>query len=123
MNPANSPERHVVDEARVDRLINRVLIAGVLLSALLLVASIVVALARHQPLPATALAFRDVLPEVRHLGAAGLASLGLLVLVATPIARVIGALVAWLVQRDLRFALVAAVVLAIMALSLFLGAA
>lgn len=121
MNSANNPDRRVVDEARIDRLINRVLIAGVLLSALLLVASIIAALAHRQPLPETALAFRDVLPEVRHLGAAGLASLGLLVLVATPIARVIGALVAWLVQRELRFALVAATVLAMMALSLLLG--
>jgi uncharacterized membrane protein len=49
----------------------------------------------------------------------GLIQLGLLVLIATPIARVAFALVAFVLQRDRLYTTVTAVVLAVLAFSLF----
>jgi uncharacterized membrane protein len=47
--------------------------------------------------------------------------LGLLVLIATPILRVIGSTLAFLYERDWRYALITFVVLLVVTLSLLLG--
>ena len=48
-------------------------------------------------------------------------SLGLIVLIATPFVRVAGSIVAFARERDRRYVLVTAVVLAVMCLSVVLG--
>ena len=50
-------------------------------------------------------------------------SLGLIVLIATPFVRVAGSIVAFARERDRRYVLVTAVVLAVMCLSVVLGKA
>jgi Predicted membrane protein len=61
----------------------------------------------------------SVLRHVRDGSAAALIQLGLFVLIATPVARVVFSLYSYLRQRDLLFVAVTAIVLAVLLISLF----
>lgn len=62
-----------------------------------------------------------ILADARALRARGIIQLGLLVLIATPVARVAFALVAFVLQRDRTYVLVTLVVLSILAYGLVTG--
>jgi uncharacterized membrane protein len=65
----------------------------------------------------------DVWTRVLAIRPSGFLALGLLVLIATPIVRVVGSIIIFAYERDWRFALITLVVLAIVMLSLLLGRA
>jgi uncharacterized membrane protein len=53
-----------------------------------------------------------------HLNSLGLIQLGLLLLIATPVARVVFAVIGFALERDRLYVVVSAIVLAILAVSL-----
>jgi uncharacterized membrane protein len=122
---ANEP---IWTDEQFDIVLSRVLRAGVLLSAAIVAVGGVVFLVRHgferpmyhvfkgEPRP-----FRSVdgiFGMARDLSGRGLVQLGLLFLIATPIARVVFSIVGFMRQRDWLYAGVTAAVLALLAYSL-----
>lgn len=65
--------------------------------------------------------WRTLVGQLRHLRAGGVVMLGLLVLVATPVARVVLSLVLFSVDADRRFVAITAGVLAMLVVSFALG--
>ena len=113
---------------RIERRISYLLIAGVLLSALLVVAGAVIYLARHgadvpdyhtfRGEPARLRTIHGLLSWDNFRHGRGLIQLGLVVLILTPIARVAFSLVAFVAERDRMYALVSAIVLGLLLYSL-----
>ena len=108
--------------SRLARWVHYSLRAGVVASGLLLGAGLVAGTVRGRP-PFQ----REPLPPGAALAAAAagdgaaLIDLGLLVLMATPVVRVAVLAVGWAAAGDRRFAAVAAAVLALLGVSLYLG--
>ncbi len=89
--------------------------------AVLLISGLVVALLTDSALPTAVVPIGEAAGGVLALDPAALLSVGLLLLLVTPIVRVAGTVINFLRQQDLRYALVTAMVLSIMLLSIFLG--
>ncbi len=124
MNQVRSPWT----QERLESVVSFVLRLGVNLAAAIVLVGAVVFLYRHgQELPNYAV-FRGEPTDLRTIGGIlgdaaalrgrGLIQLGLLVLVATPVARVVISLVVFAVQRDRIYVAVTLVVLALLLLSL-----
>jgi uncharacterized membrane protein len=108
----------------INRLVHRVLMIGLTISATLLVAGLVVWGARGGgSLPNSVTAPTQAVRDVGGLRPVGFFSLGLLALILTPFARVAGTVIIFLRERDRRYAVITAAVLAIMIASIFLGRA
>lgn len=122
---------------RVERVISVLLRVGVVVSLLVVVAGTVVSFVHHpaylysatdlgyltKPGGAVPRTLDDVAAGVRAGRGQAIVVAGLLLLVATPVLRVAVAVVAFLLQKDRVFALITAVVLALLLLSFFLGRA
>lgn len=116
-------------EQRMDQIIGRLLQAGVILAAVFVLAGGAVFLSRHAtPVtnyqvfsgePAQFRTLAGIFHEAVALHGRGLIQFGLLILIATPIARVIFSVFAFLYQRDWTYVVVTLIVLAILIYSLF----
>ena len=123
-------ERPWTDE-QFDIVLAHVLRAGVLLSATIVALGGVLFLVRHgferpvyhvfrgEPQPFRSV--RGIFETARDLSGRGLVQLGLLFLIATPIARVVFSIVGFVRQRDWLYVGVTATVLALLAYSLLAG--
>ena len=118
-------------DKRMDEIIGRLLQAGVILSAVFVLAGGAVYVARH-PVPVTDYrvfqgepeelrTVSGIVHEAVALHGRGLIQLGLLLLIATPIARVAFSAVAFLYQRDWTYVVVTLIVLGLLVYSLFGG--
>ena len=118
-------------ERQMDAVMGRVLQVGVLVAAAFVFVGGVLYLARHavpaidyrhfQGEPEEYRTVRGILREASGLSGRGLIQLGLLVLIATPVARVVFSVYAFLRQRDWTYVVVTLIVLAILCYSLFGG--
>lgn len=118
-------------DERFDAVLAFVLRFGVLMSASVIAVGGAVFLARHGMERPTYSAFRGepgalrtidgIVAEALHLSGRGLIQLGLLVLIATPIARVIFSVVGFIRQRDWLYTAITVVVLALLGYSLLSG--
>jgi uncharacterized membrane protein len=118
-------------DARLDVLLASVLWGGVLASALLVACGGVLYLRAHGASEAAYSVFRGEPPQLRSvagvvrsaaaLEAEGLIELGLLLLIATPIARVALSAIVFLLQRDWLYVGITLVVLALLTYSLLGG--
>lgn len=116
-------------DQRMERFIGGLLRVGVLLSAVLVLVGAVVHLSRHagdrpdlQVFRGEPVALRGIEEIARGalaLDGLGLIQFGLLVLVATPVARVAFSVFAFAAQRDRTYVLVTMIVLAILCFGLF----
>ena len=116
---------------QLDVVLAKVLRTGVLLSAAIVAGGGVVFLASHgleQPSyhvfrgePVSLLSVRGIVNEAVHLRGPGLVQLGLLLLIATPIARVVFSMAGFARQRDWLYVTITAVVLALLSYSLLAG--
>jgi uncharacterized membrane protein len=106
---------------RTDRALSRILLAGLLLAVLLMVIGAVLAAAGVNGPVSRQSVLADLPHALASLEPWGFFILGLLVLLATPIARVAALLVAFAWHRSWRFCGICLVVLAILALSIYLG--
>lgn len=117
--PPTAPPVHVMDP--VERTIHLVLLAGIAVSVALMVAGLALGLLKGDGIPRGVVSLADLPGAVRALSPAAFLSLGLIVLIATPFVRVAGSLVAFARERDRRYVVVTAVVLAVMCASVLLG--
>ena len=115
-------------DQRVENIIGNLLRAGVLLSAAVVFAGAAVYLAHHARSPVNYSVFRGEPPEYREIGGIirealqfqgrGIIQLGLLLLIATPVARVIFAIFGFALEKDRMYVAFTAAVLAILLFSL-----
>jgi uncharacterized membrane protein len=116
-------------DQKVEDLVGNLLRAGVSLAALIVFAGAVVYLAKHGGEPAAYSVFRGepnqlrsipgVLREAIAFQGRGIIQLGLLLLVATPVARVVLSIVGFAAERDRMYVGFATIVLVILLYSLF----
>src|SRR5690348_12539708 len=98
------------------------LLAGVIVSGTLLALGLLVTLVSGQPRPeGKPPDLQTLLRQAAHGEGVGLLDVGLMLLIATPVLRVAVLAAGWAVERQWRFAAVAAAVLALLGLSLVLG--
>lgn len=114
------PTASAVDE-RIERLVRRVLTAGLGLSAFLLCAGFIIWAVRGGGMPSTVLGPLEAARSLISLDPVGLFSYGLLVLILTPFVRVAGSIVVFLREHDWRFAAVTSLVLVSMGAGLLVG--
>jgi uncharacterized membrane protein len=130
--PAGRRPAHGPSDEQVEQFIGNLLRTGVILAALVVLAGGVRFLARHGDEPRRDYQqFREESAErrgpvaiVRDAGtlqSGGLIQLGLLLLIATPVARVVFSVFAFARQRDLLYVLVTLIVLVVLLSSLFSG--
>jgi uncharacterized membrane protein len=118
-------------DQKVEGLLANLLRAGVLLAALVVAAGGVLYLVRHGAEPADYRVFHGEPGDLRTpsgigkealaLRSRGIIQLGLLLLIATPVCRVILSVFAFAKQKDLVYVLLTLVVLGVLLYSLFLG--
>jgi uncharacterized membrane protein len=120
--PVPDAEIQVRETDAIDRVVRAVLGSGLVLSSLLLVAGFVAWIAQGGDLPASVHGPVAGARDLARLRPIGFFSWGLLVLILTPFARVIGTLVVFLRLHDWRFAAVASGVLAGMLTALAIAA-
>lgn len=101
--------------------LHNLLVGGVILSSALLILGLIIALAGGNGLPDSVPPIPQVIPLALAFDPAGLLALGLLVLIATPILRVAGSIIGFMVERDWRYALITFVVFLIVLGSIFAG--
>jgi uncharacterized membrane protein len=122
--PAGDPdtEMKVRETDAIDRVVRAVLGTGLVISGVLLVAGFIVWLAGRGSVPASVHGPITAARDLVRLQPIGFFSWGLLVLILTPFARVIGTLVVFLRLHDWRFAAVSSGVLAGMLTALVIAA-
>jgi uncharacterized membrane protein len=114
-------------EERLERLISTLLLCGVILAAAVVLLGGICSLARHgnevpnyHVFQATSAAYRSVRGVIQAAGPSNcraVIQLGLLLLIATPIARVAFSLVSFAWERDWTYVLVSSIVVAILVYS------
>ncbi len=119
--------RRVSDE-QVDQLLGNLLRLGVILATIVAAIGGVLHLARHGSEPPGHHVFASEPPYLRSVGGIvrgalalqsdAIVQLGLLLLIATPVARVAMSLVAFILQRDRVYVVVTSIVLALLLFSL-----
>jgi uncharacterized membrane protein len=115
-------------DKRVELIIGDLLRAGVVLAAAVVVAGAVIYLVRHgnalpqyrvfQGEPANLRSVSGILADALALRGRGVIQLGLLLLIATPVARVAFSVVAFALQRDRLYVMVTLLVLGVLIFSL-----
>jgi uncharacterized membrane protein len=123
--------RNVAIDKRIDQLIGILLRTGVLLAATMVAIGGGVFLVRHRlPVadyhtfgsePTQLTTVRGIVGQALQWHGSGLIQLGLLLLIATPVARVAFSVGAFLYERDWTYVLVSLLVLALLFYSLFSG--
>ncbi len=101
--------------------VHQILVIGLATSTLLLVIGLILDLLSGKQLPDVALSPREALLRVIALRPSGFLSLGLIVLLATPVIRVVGSIIVFIWERDWLYMLITILVLLVMTASVFLG--
>jgi uncharacterized membrane protein len=128
-SPAKNPQHAEWNDQRIELIIGQLLRAGVLLSASVVILGGLVYLARHghsladyrifhgdqSPLRTVA----GILQGTMHFSGPAMIQFGLLLLIATPIARVVFSAVAFLREHDYLYVAFTLAVLTVLAYSLF----
>jgi uncharacterized membrane protein len=119
-------------DQRMDAIMGILLRSGVILAATIVLLGGVLFLTRHKtPVtdyhifsgePSDLRTISGILGDVKAFSGRGLIQLGLLVLIATPVARVVFSLFAFLYQKDWKYVVFTAIVLGLLLYSLFGGA-
>jgi uncharacterized membrane protein len=117
-----------MDDRQLESIIGQLLRTGVLLAAAVVLAGGVLYLAGHHADPAGYHTFvaggsdirslSGIAKAVAHGDAVAIMQLGLLLLVLTPVGRVVAAMVGFLLERDRLYTVVSAIVLTILVFSL-----
>lgn len=105
----------------IDRPVALVLLFGMLLSIVLMLVGVIMLFANHDHQSIQLLSPARAVTETLQLNPAGWLSLGLLVLILTPVARVIIAIFSFAWIRDWKYVLISVTVLIAMLAGLVLG--
>lgn len=127
----NTASGHAPAEERMEQLVGNLLRIGVLLAAAVTLLGGAVFLMHHGSQVPDYSVFRGQPPMLSSLGGiiagalaletAAIVQLGIVILIATPVTRVLLTLVAFAIQRDWMYVLISAIVLALLGYSLFVG--
>ena len=113
--------RAVVGEVEdTNRLIYHVLRGGVLVSVAVLLFGFILVGAKNAVLPDHSVPPRSLIPQLVQFTPAGFLSLGVLVLIATPMVRVLLSLLSFAEDRDRTYVLMTGIVLVNLLISVFL---
>jgi uncharacterized membrane protein len=125
LSPPPTPEEKLELEHTSDLndVIHRVLVIGLFVSTATMLAGMVLAVVRHRALATTAPELGSVWARVEALRPSGFLALGILILIATPICRVLGSFVIFSYERDWRYAGITMIVLLVLIASLLIGRA
>jgi uncharacterized membrane protein len=107
----------------IELMVSRVLGLGIVVAVAFMLAGVVVGVVRGVELPEHVVDVAGIPRGLLELDAAAYLSAGLLALIATPFVRVIGSIVAFARERDRRYVLLTAAVLAVMCIGVVLGRA
>jgi uncharacterized membrane protein len=121
--PLATPQEDMLAKERRDlnEVVHSVLIIGLFVSTALMLVGVGLALFYQRDLPTAVPHVGDVIGRVLTLRPSGFLALGLIMLIATPILRVVGSIGAFLYERDWRYAAITSLVLGILVASLMLG--
>lgn len=118
---ATPATQQVAKEQRdLNEIVHQMLVIGLILSTTLMLVGLALDLALGREVPTAVPDFGDIFNRVIALRPSGFLALGLLVLIGTPILRVVGSIFAFLYERDWRFAGITLLVLGIVMVSLIL---
>ena len=106
---------------RMGLAVSRVLATGLVLSVALLLTGAIMVLAGRGPSPSAKTSLADLPRALAALEPGGFLNLGLVVLLATPVARVVALVVSFARRRAWLFCGISFFVLALLALSAYLG--
>lgn len=116
------------DDSRIEVIIGTLLRSGVILAAAVVLFGAVLYLARHGHEIPNYAAFHgepdslrnpaEIFQAVGHMSARAIIQLGLLLLIATPVARVIFSAIAFAIERDAMYVAITLIVLAVLLYSL-----
>ncbi len=127
MTKDKQPEREILSEDNVYADVYRVLLGGMIVSVLFFLAGVVRALLHPQPVPLSAdwiqshYHWRAVVEGLKTGDATTLAMLGTILLILTPVARVLVSIYAFFVDRDYQYVVVTGIVFLVMALTVVLA--
>ena len=121
--PGPVVEEHHRHETRLNITISRVLVAGLIAAISLLLVGFVVTLVRQGTAVPHKTSIQDIPRSLWALEPGGFFELGLLVLLATPAARVVALFLAYLHRREWLFSGISFFVFAVLVLSAYLGLA
>ncbi len=105
----------------LNRAIHRMLILGLVVSTAAMLAGLALSAMNHSPLPTRIIPFAQIFSGLKTGAPASFLSLGMLLLIATPVLRVIGSIAEFIIQRDWRYACVTLMVLLILIISVVVG--
>ena len=127
----NTTKAGTWNDQRIEIIIGTLLRTGVILAAAVVLFGAALYLARHGHEPANYSSFhgepaslrspKDILHGVTEMNARAIIQLGLLLLIATPVARVAFSAVAFAIERDYMYVVITLIVLAILMYSLFVS--
>jgi uncharacterized membrane protein len=114
-------EERAREQRDLDQAIHKMLIIGLAVSVALILIGLFLGLVLQRVIPTTIPHVGEVFARVIALRPSGFLSLGLLVLIITPVVRVIGSFIAFVYERDWRFAGITFLVLLVVVLSIVIG--
>ncbi len=114
-------EQELKLRSRLNLLVHRTLVAGLILSAAMLFAGLAMSAFRQQPVPHTVSGFVESLRGLPAARPESFLSLGILMLIGTPVLRILGSLAEFISNRDWLYTCVTFLVLVFLAAGLFTG--
>lgn len=114
-------QRKAKNQRDLNEVVHRLLIVGLIISTVLMLVGISLDLALGRQAPTVIPDLREVFARLAVLRPSGFLSLGLLILIATPIIRVIGSTIVFVYERDWRFAGITFLVFLIVLTSILFG--
>jgi uncharacterized membrane protein len=120
--------RNAMNDEKIDLIIGNLLRVAVILSAVFVLTGAVIYLMRHgmempdygvfTGVPKNLRGLREIIETAWQIGSVGIIQLGLLLLIATPVARVAFSVFAFLIQRDYMYVVFTLIVLTVLLLSI-----
>jgi uncharacterized membrane protein len=121
-SPADDSGRVVLaPTGDLNQAVHGVLVAGLVVSTSLILIGLGLSLMLDRTLPPVVLRPAEALRQAAMLRPVGFISLGLIVLILTPVMRVIGSVVVFVRERDWRYAGITLRVLVVILISLWVG--
>jgi uncharacterized membrane protein len=121
-------KRNLMSDQRIDLIIGNLLRVAVIVSAIFVLSGAVIYLLRHgmempdygvfSGVPKNLRGLREIVETAWGIRSVGIIQLGLLILIATPVARVIFSVFAFLLQRDYMYVVFTLIVLTVLLLSI-----
>jgi uncharacterized membrane protein len=118
-----SPEqqKREAEQHELESAIQKILVVGLVISSALMLTGLALDLLLQREAPTNVPSIMEIFQRVVALQPSGFLALGLLVLIATPILRVVTSIIAFLYERDWRYALITFLVFLIVVSSILFG--